>query len=198
MKNHFKPQSRHTDLVVQELDGEILIYDLRTSRAFCLNETSALVWQACDGNSSVAEIAGDLTEKLRAPVNEDFVRLALDQLKKENLIEKTGDGGGNFPAHSRREAIRKIGLASLVALPFVSSLVAPTATNAASATCSGNCRCSNSTMTSCNGSTATVRGVSYVNCNTVSGGNSNCNCQGPFGANDSAGTGFKTGSGCSL
>jgi hypothetical protein len=51
------PHSRTKELVVQELKGELLIYDLSTNKAFCLNETSALVWQLCDGKSSISEIS---------------------------------------------------------------------------------------------------------------------------------------------
>lgn len=193
LKNQFKPQARLADLVVQELGGEILIYDLRTNQAFCLNETSALVWQDCDGSKTVAGIAEDLSQKTRSKVGEDFIWLALDGLKKNNLIENETDFAHDFAGLSRREAIRKIGLASLVALPLVASLTAPTAVQAQSVVCSGqNCRCNN-TAASCNGTAGMFAGVSYVNCRTASGGNSNCNCQGPFGADNSAGTGFKAG-----
>jgi len=57
LKTHLKPESRQSGLVIQELGGEILIYDLREDKAFCLNATSALVWQACDGNKTVGEIS---------------------------------------------------------------------------------------------------------------------------------------------
>ena len=71
-----KPVSRKNDLVVQEHDGEILIYDLTHNRALCLNETSARVWRACDGINSVEDIS-------KAVGSEDLVWLALAELKKE-------------------------------------------------------------------------------------------------------------------
>lgn len=40
-KNH--PKGRTNDIIVQELDGEVLIYNLKDNKAFCLNETSSLV-----------------------------------------------------------------------------------------------------------------------------------------------------------
>ena len=193
MKNHIVPKARKENLVVQELDGEVLIYDLNTNKAFCLNEASALVWQACDGNKDVSEIRKSLGKQLNSTVNDDFVWLALDQLKKENLIESEGEISTPFDGLSRREIIRKVGLATLVALPIVSSLVAPMAVHAASVCASGSCRCPNATPATgnCAGSTTPTT----VNCNTV-GGTPTCDCVGPFGANDSAGAGFKTGSGC--
>ena len=85
MKKDIKPLSRKDEIVVQELNGEVLIYDLRTNKALCLNETSSLVWEACDGNTSVSEISRSISRKLNAPANDDLVWLALDQLKKEKL-----------------------------------------------------------------------------------------------------------------
>jgi len=193
-KKELKPLSRRENIVVQEYGNEILIYDLNINKAFNLNETSALVWQACDGNKTVNEISAQISSQLKSSVSEDFVWLALEQLKKENLIENKVDIEAPFEGLSRREIIRKVGFATLVALPIVSSLIAPTAVHAQSGICaSGNCRCPNATPSTgnCAGSTTPVT----INCNTI-GGTPTCDCVGPFGATDSAGAGFKTGSGC--
>ncbi|HZH35571.1 MAG TPA: hypothetical protein VEX64_12070 [Pyrinomonadaceae bacterium] len=37
------PKARENDLVVQELKDEVLIYDLKINKAYCLNETSAAI-----------------------------------------------------------------------------------------------------------------------------------------------------------
>jgi Coenzyme PQQ synthesis protein D (PqqD) len=133
MKNY--PVSRKDNLVVQEIDGEVLIYDLAENKAFCLNKTSALVWQACDGNKSTAEISKLISHKLNSPATEDLVWFALDQLKKEKLIENSDELPNNFAGISRREVIKKVGLGSMIALPIVASLVAPAALQAQSADC---------------------------------------------------------------
>jgi len=132
MKKDFTPKSRKENLVVQELDGEVLIYDLQNDKAFCLNITSAIVWQACDGSKNVSEISEWVGEKLNTANNEDLVWLALDQLKKEKLIENGADIANQFEGMSRREVVKKIGLTSLVAIPVVASLVAPVAAATAS------------------------------------------------------------------
>lgn len=67
MRKDVKPVSKRDDLVVQELNGEVLIYNLSDNKAFCLNETSALVWQACDGEKNIAEISKELSKKLNSP-----------------------------------------------------------------------------------------------------------------------------------
>lgn len=135
MKKRITPKARTENLVVQELDGEVLIYDLNIGKAFCLNESSALVWQACNGSNDVSEISDLLGKHLNSTVDDDFVWLALDQLKKENLIENKEEVVVDFNGMSRRDVIRKVGLASVAALPFVSSLVTPPVSHAQSLAC---------------------------------------------------------------
>jgi hypothetical protein len=127
MKVDFTPKSRKENLVVQELEGEVLIYDLEKNKAFCLNETSALVWQSCDGSRTISGISDFVGKQLNSQVNEDMIWLAIDQLSKENLIENKDEIKSKFEGLSRREVVRKVGLASLVALPMIASLTAPVA-----------------------------------------------------------------------
>jgi hypothetical protein len=136
------PMARQTDVVVQKLKDEILIYDLLIHKAYCLNQTSAIVYQLCDGKHSVSDVSKELSKKLKSTVSEDLVWLAIDQLKQNNLLAESAGVEVNFNGLSRREAIRKAGLASMVALPLISSLAAPTAADAqSSATCDGVCGC---------------------------------------------------------
>lgn len=127
-----KPLNRKNDLVVQELPGEILIYDLKTNKAVCLNETSALIWEACDGTKSVDELSRLITKRLKSPVNEDFIWLALEQFKRENLLADADTIVPDFGGLSRREVIRKVGFATMVALPLISAVIAPNSANAVS------------------------------------------------------------------
>lgn len=106
------PVSRKDNIVVQEVDGELLIYDLAIDKAFCLNSTSRLVWQASDGNKSTAEIADFVSKKLNLPASEDLIWFALEQLKKENLIENGSLETSPFKGMKRREVIRKVGLST--------------------------------------------------------------------------------------
>lgn len=186
--NNSYPQGRTSDIVVQQLEDEVMIYDLSDNKAFCLNKTSAVIWQACNGQRSIAEIAEVSGKILNSLVAEELVWLALEKLKKDNLLEKDTYIEESYNGLSRREVIRKFGFSSMIALPIISSLVAPTASSAASAVCpSAPCRCPNNSA-SCNGSTSGV----FVNCFTTSGSNSNCNCIGPFNAPDSGNPGFKS------
>jgi hypothetical protein len=126
------PQSRKANIVVQDLDSEVLIYDLKINKAYCLNQTSALVFQLCNGKNSLPEICEQMSFRLKTFVSEDIVQLALEELKKENLLENADELPNHFAGLARRDIIKKIGLASMVALPIVSSIVAPVSVNAQS------------------------------------------------------------------
>ena len=111
MNKENKPLGRRDNVVVQEIDGEVLIYDLAKNKAFCLNNTSALVWQSCDGKKTIAEISDWLGKQLKSNVNEDVVWLALDQLSQEGLIVRETKPVSKFAGISRRDVIKKVGLA---------------------------------------------------------------------------------------
>lgn len=130
--SEYKPLARKADIVVQEFGNEILIYDLNINKAFALNATASIVWQNCNGTNSINGIADQLSIKFKTIITDDFVWMTLEQLKKENLIEIETLEFTPFKGLSRREMVRKVGLSSLIALPIISSLIVPTAINAAS------------------------------------------------------------------
>jgi hypothetical protein len=101
-----------------------------------------MIWKSCDGNTSVSEIAKLVESQAGGKVTEDFVWLAIDQLSENNLLEKQIQPG--FEGTSRREVIKKIGLASVIAVPVIASLVAPqSALAAASCACQNPSSCGN-------------------------------------------------------
>lgn len=132
MDNNQKPIARKNEIVSQEFENEVLIYDLHIHKAFCLNQTSALVWRLCDGNRSVSQIADEMSKNLKTLVSEDLVLFALGELSGNNLLQINTNSDSFFPTQNRREIIKKIGFTSLIALPLVSALVAPPATSAQS------------------------------------------------------------------
>jgi hypothetical protein len=147
MNNSTKPKARNTEILVQELEKELLIYDLQINKAFSLNETCAMVWAECDGEKSIAEIASTLSQRTKGLVNDEVVWLALETLQKENLLANSAEISSKFNGLSRREVIRKVGFASMIALPVIASVVAPTALMAQSdllpllAVCTTNANC---------------------------------------------------------
>lgn len=118
-----KPIARSVGLVIQEMPDEVLVYDLETNKAHCLNETAAFIWSACNGKNSISDITRLFVNQSNKSVDESLVWLAIDQLSEINLLEF--ELRANFQGQTRREVIKKIGLASVIALPIVASLVAP-------------------------------------------------------------------------
>jgi len=132
MKTPLKPTAKFDNLVIQELSDEILIYNLENNKAFSLNETSKLVWQNCDGQKEVTQIASEVGKSLKQEIPADLVWLALDGLKNEGLVNFEGDEKSAFAGFNRREVIKRVGLATMVALPLIGSITAPSASHAQS------------------------------------------------------------------
>ena len=126
------PAARRDRLVVKELADEVLVYDLERHRAHCLNPTAAAVWRHCDGQTTVAALAQRLRQELPTPVEEEVVWLAVEQLDKARLLSeglpRPGDRGGM----SRREVMRLLGAAAVMAVPLVTTIVAPPSSAAVS------------------------------------------------------------------
>lgn len=139
MSNQAYPKGRNHNLVVREFEKELLVYDLEKNKAYCLNETSAMVWQECNGKKSVREISLNISQKIKAEVSEDIVWIALDQFKIDNLLDNGEQFSTPFDRLKRREIIKRIGISSIIALPLISSIVAPTATQAQSVACAFFC-----------------------------------------------------------
>ncbi|HEX8143145.1 MAG TPA: PqqD family protein [Pyrinomonadaceae bacterium] len=133
---HSTPRARREQLIVKELANETLIYDENSNEAHCLNQTAAFVWKHCDGRTSIEQLGRLLDKETKGAVSEQLVWSAIEQLEKSHLLE----GPVSRPAHvarlSRRALIRNLGLAAAVTVPLVTSIVAPTAAEAASGACS--------------------------------------------------------------
>ena len=152
------PQARKSGLIIQEVDSEILIYDQVSNKAHCLNQTAAKVWKYCDGETSLADACSALSRELETPVDERLVWYAVDQFSKDNLLEQDFTSPAFVIAGlNRRQMVRTLGLAALVAVPLVTSIVAPTAAQAATCLPSGS---------ACNGGGQCCSGT----CNPPGGG----------------------------
>ena len=131
------PLARTEELIIKELPDEVLVYDQEADRAHCLNETAAFVWRRCDGQTTPREIAGMLETEKRIKVDERVVWLALDQLAEKRLVVKPIAPPPSFAGLNRRQMVRALGIAAVVAVPVVTSIVAPTAAQAASCISTG-------------------------------------------------------------
>ncbi len=144
MNNSQVPVARKEGLVIQEMPEEVLVYDLDTNKAHCLNQTAAFVWKSCDGRNSVADITKLVGADSGTAVPEDLVWLAIDQLGEKNLLAHNLKA--DFNGSTRREVIKKIGLAAVIGIPLVASLTAPTSVSA-----SNSCLCVSGNVVDCQG-----------------------------------------------
>ena len=133
------PRARQDELVVEELQDETLVYDLERHKARCLNRTAALVWRHCDGQTSVAEVAGLLEEQSAIPTDEAVVWMALDRLGRAHLLSEPVTLPADRTRYSRREMLRTMRRVAGISLllPVLESIVVPLA--AAQASCVQSC-----------------------------------------------------------
>jgi hypothetical protein len=127
-----RPLARSEDLVIEEVEDELLVYDRKAQRAHCLTGPAARVWRACDGTMDAEALAASLD------MSADTVDKAFDELEAAGLLEQgleilKGNGNGNGHGITRRELTKRsaqVGTAA-VAAPLVLSIAAPTAMAAA-------------------------------------------------------------------
>ena len=121
-------RARTSGLVVKGVGEELLVYDLARHRAHSLNRVAAAVWRACDGTRGVAALGQAASRESGQAVPAEAVRYALQSLGRAQLLEGPVEEGGL----TRREVIARLGTAAAVALPLVTTIIAPTAAQAQS------------------------------------------------------------------
>lgn len=178
--NKTKPISLKHNILVQELDKELLLYDLTRDKVYCLNETSLIIWNLCDGENTVEDIRRQVSIQLKTQIAEEMIWLAIDKLKQEQLLENYQEIQISFSGLSRREVIKKVGLSTMIALPFISAVTAPNATSAQSQSCSSTtvCFCQDASCVQF-GDVALLQN-SCINTNCSNTGGVNCLCVGRF------------------
>jgi len=115
------PVAREENLAIEELDDELLIYDLQSNRAHSLGAAATRVWRACDGRQGPEGIA------TATGLDLDTVERALDQLRECALLDgqqPAFDNGMTRRTLTFRTA--KMGAAAIAA-PLIVSIAAPTA-----------------------------------------------------------------------
>jgi hypothetical protein len=117
-------------LIAREIGDELLLFDEQTSTAHCLNGIAGEMWTACEAESSAADITDSLCSRW-PELKEDVVEASLSHMADAGLLEETEEQ--EIVSMSRRNLVRKMGLAAAVALPIVvTSVLIPPAASAAS------------------------------------------------------------------
>ncbi len=111
---------------LQTVETETLIYDERSHKAWCLNQSSACIWRLCDGAHTIPHIALKASAELDAPVTEEIVLLALKELRAKQLLDE--DSISMLPPGlTRRQLMSRIGLSAAAILPAIAALTVPRA-----------------------------------------------------------------------
>jgi hypothetical protein len=129
MKNPEAPRRIQRDISVQQVGTETLVYDESRHKAFCMNQSSAVIWRLSDGEHGFAEMSAAASLELGGQVSEEFIVFAVEQLRKDGLIEPSSCSAGG-PVLSRRAMLQKLGVGGAMLLPLVAAIVAPTAAQA--------------------------------------------------------------------
>jgi hypothetical protein len=136
MSNQY-PLARKDKLVVRELNGDTLVYDLTRNRALCLNRTAAAVWRASDGTRDAAQIADELSIEFGASIEENVVWAAIEQLGHDHLLEYCIAKPAGRSRMTRRKQLQYMGRAAGVGGPLIAALAVPKAQAAQSCIPSG-------------------------------------------------------------
>jgi hypothetical protein len=146
------PLARSEGLIIESLEDEVLVFDLKSQKSHCLNRTAVMIWEHCDGQTNVAQMTRILNKDLNLSISEQAIWFGLKQLAGANLLQERLNPPANIAKVSRRELIRRVGLTAAATLPLILTITAPTAKaqatclprdaacTANSQCCSGNCR----------------------------------------------------------
>jgi hypothetical protein len=118
-----RPLAHRDALLLQDVGDQLVVFDQRRQRLHVLSRSAALVWRHCDGQRDIAELAGIIGRELGAPVNDEVILLALEQLREAELLSVRGDSTPLGDSVSRREMLSRAmgGLAAGLLLPVVTS-----------------------------------------------------------------------------
>jgi Coenzyme PQQ synthesis protein D (PqqD) len=112
---------------IERTADEILALKEGSLEAHAINQSAAVVYDLCDGNTSKSEIAAEIHRRTGLPADEEIVDLALSELVETGLVML--DDPESRSLGTRRALIRRWALSSTLALmlPVVETVVVPPA-----------------------------------------------------------------------
>jgi hypothetical protein len=121
------PRARTEGIHTEEIEDGLLVYNEANDMALSLNRTATVVWRSCNGERDTQELLEVLRAELGDVADEDLLRVTIDDLVKNGLVEGSEERDREAARLSRRRFIRRVGTVSgaAVALPVVHAIVAP-------------------------------------------------------------------------
>lgn len=83
---------RIEQVISQKSSSDFLLFNMQDGNYYALNEIGHRIWELCDGDHSVAQLADTLASEFDAPVEiitNDVMEL-LEELRTGELIVETG------------------------------------------------------------------------------------------------------------
>jgi hypothetical protein len=114
MAGQVKPLARSRDLIIEEVEGEVLIYDENSETAHSLAPEAAQVWRACDGQTPIDVLTDD------TGLDADTVNRALAELQSRGLLAD-GHSGNVLTRRDLSINVAKVG-AAVAAAPLIVSI----------------------------------------------------------------------------
>ena len=111
---------------ITRLPDELLILDLESKEVHCLNTDAGLVFDACDGESTVEETILKLKHERDLDDADSFVWGALAAMESKGLLDSEDSG------YTRRDFLSRSGMAASATALLITSLVLPEPANAQS------------------------------------------------------------------
>jgi hypothetical protein len=125
------PRARQDQLIVEDIDGELLVYDVARNRVHCLNRAAALIWRSCDGIATPEEIERRMLTMHGLRFANGEVVDALEQLSDKGLLASQFQRSAERTSTTRRQLLHAAAGAILV--PVIVSITAPNPAQAQSA-----------------------------------------------------------------
>ena len=131
----------NTNILVEELADETLVYDLHSHRAHTLNPTAAYLFQLADGTRTERELAELASDHFGEVATVDVVRIGLERLKRAGLVKWDGRAP-TAEGMTRRQALAKLATVGIL-IPAVMTIVSPTPAQAVSMIPGKSCNLAN-------------------------------------------------------
>jgi hypothetical protein len=175
---HDRPRARTERVVSERIDGELVVYDAATQTAHCLSPEAGSVWEHCDGDLSILEIA----DRLELPP--ESVEHSLAALRECALLDEgpsaLDDSAASEFGYSRREAAFR--LAKVGGAAFAGPLVYSVAVGTAQAAFSGT------PFPACGTTGPATLGTNASGCNAAQTGSTAVGTTAPGGCNGTSGS----------
>ena len=112
MNIHIKPRANRDGVIIRRLENETIVYDRATHIAKCLDETTARVWDACDGEHRLSDIAAKVPG-----ADAEVVSAIIDDLAEHDLVAIEQTRGSEVALDRRTQLLGMAGIAAIAAIP---------------------------------------------------------------------------------